>query len=127
MEKQGTVLSVQSGTAKIKITRDSACGDNCAACGLCDMREMVVELPVDNDINMGDKVILVTKNSTFLKNSALGYITLTALLILGAIIGAKIGGDALSFVMAIAFVGIGVLTLRLIPHKNTEIKIEKSR
>jgi hypothetical protein len=29
--------------------------------------------------------------------------------------------------MAIAFVGIGVLTLRLIPQKNTEIKVEKSR
>ena len=127
MTKSGTVLSVHSGTAKIRITRDSACGDNCAACGLCDMREMVVELPVDDDINVGDKVILVTKNSTFLKNSALGYITLTALLILGAIIGAGIGGDVLSFVMALAFVGIGVLTLRLIPQKNTEIKVEKSR
>ena len=127
MTKSGTVLSVHSGTAKIRITRDSACGYNCAACGLCDMREMVVELPVDDDINVGDKVILVTKNSTFLKNSALGYITLTALLILGAIIGARIGGDVLSFVMALAFVGIGVLTLRLIPQKNTEIKVEKSR
>lgn len=127
MTKSGTVLSVHSGTAKIRITRDSACGDNCAACGLCDMREMVIELPVDDDINVGDRVVLITKNSTFLKNSALGYITLTALLILGAIIGARIGGDVLSFAMALAFVGIGVLTLRLIPQKNTEIKVEKSR
>ncbi len=127
MEKLGTVLSVQSGMAKIKITRDSACGDNCAACGLCDMREMIVELPVDNDINVGDKVMLVTKNSSFLKNSALGYITLTILLLLGAVLGAKIGGDVLSFIMALAFVGLGVFILKLIPHKNTEIKVEKTR
>ena len=127
MEKLGTVLSVQSGMAKIKITRDSACGDNCAACGLCDMREMIVELPVDNDITVGDKVMLVTKNSSFLKNSALGYITLTILLLLGAVLGAKIGGDVLSFIIALAFVGLGVFTLKLIPHKNTEIKVEKTR
>ena len=127
MEKLGTVLSVRSGIAKIKITRDSACGDNCAACGICDMREMIVELPVDNDINVGDTVMLVTKNSSFLRNSALGYITLTILLLLGAVLGAKIGGDVLSFIMALAFVGLGVFILRLIPHKNTEIKIEKTR
>ena len=118
---------MQSGIAKIKITRDSACGDNCAACGLCDAREMVVELPVSGDINPGDHVVLVAKNSTFLKNSALGYITLTILLLLGAILGAKIGGDMLSFVMALAFVGIGLFILKLIPHKNTEIKVEKMR
>lgn len=127
MEKLGTVLSVQSGTAKIKITRDSACGDNCAACGLCDMREMVVELPVGDDINQGDRVLLVAKNSAFLKNSALGYITLTLLLILGAVVGAKLGGDILSFLTALIFVGLGVLALRFIPNKKTEIKVEKTR
>lgn len=125
MEKLGKVAKIQGGIAEIKITRDSACGENCAACGLCQNRELTVTLATPEGISPGDTVRLIAEDSGFLKLSALGYLSLTLLLLLGGIIGTLLKSEWLAFVLAILFALGGVWVLKKTSPKSTQIRIEK--
>ena len=125
MEKQGTVLSINEGIAEILIERDSACGDNCAACGLCNNKEMRLNLAVGEDIKSGDKVSLISDDKKIVALSAKGYLGLTAFLFGGGVLGTLIGGEWLGFLLALVFVFIGVVLLRWISSGSAEIRIEK--
>ena len=125
MEKLGIVTSADSKNIEVKIHRDSACGENCAACGLCGNREMTVTLKNTGDFCVGDEVRLFSEDKKFLKSSAIGYLSLTLLLLLGGIVGSLLGNDWLSFVLAIAFLFAGIIALRIIAPKSIEINVEK--
>ncbi len=125
MEKSGTVTKIDGKCVEVKIKRDSACGENCAACGLCKNNEMTLKLETTEKFLLGEEVRLLTDDKTFLKGSAVGYLSLTGLLVLGGIVGALIGSDLLAFALAITFLGAGVATLKLMKPKSLEIKIEK--
>lgn len=125
MEKIGRVVRISGNIAEITITRDSACGENCAACGLCQNRELTVKLSVPNGIAVGDTVRLCTEDKGFLRLSALGYLSLTLLLLAGGVIGTILGSEWLAFLLSILFVALGVLTLRLVSPKSPQIRIEK--
>ncbi len=125
MEKSGTVAAIHGNMAKINITRDSACGENCAACGLCQNRKMTITLPTVEGLGVGDEVRLLSCDSAFLKNTALGYLSLTILLILGGALGSVLGNEWLAFLLAIVFVCIGVLVIRRFCRKGYKIHIEK--
>ncbi len=125
MEKIGKVLKISGNIAEIIITRDSACGENCAACGLCQNRELTVTLAVSDDIQKGDTVRLLAEDKGVLRLSAIGYLSLTVLLFLGAILGTLWGSEWLAFLLAILFVALGVAVLRLLPPKTPQIRVEK--
>ena len=125
MEKIGKVAKISDGIADIIITRDSACGENCAACGLCQNRELSVRLSVSDDIKVGDSVKLSSEDKGILKVSALGYLTLTVLLFLGGIVGTMLKSEWLAFLLSIVFVGLGVLVLKLASPKGPQIHVEK--
>ena len=125
MEKLGRVENIYNNMAEIKIFRDSACGDNCAACGLCPNREMSVTLPTVSELEIGDEVRLVSDNSRFVKKTGLGYLSLTLLLIFGGVLGTLMGGEWLGFLLALIFVCVGVLVIRKFFSKGVEIRIEK--
>lgn len=126
MEKYGTVTQISGGYMNVTVHRDSACGDNCAACGLCgNSREMTIRLKNTGDFKAGDKIRLVSSDKSFLKHSAAGYLSLTALLIAGAVIGSLWGGDWMAFVGAILGTAVGILVLRLFFTDKLEIATEK--
>ena len=126
MEKYGTVKNISDGYMNVTIQRDSACGDNCAACGLCgNSREMTIRLKNTGDFKAGDKIRLISSDKSFLKHSAAGYLSLTALLIAGAVIGSLCGGDWMAFVGAIVGTAVGILVLRLFFTDKLEIATEK--
>ncbi len=127
MEKRGRVEKIYNNKAEIKIVRDSACGDNCAACGLCPNREMTVTLPKVPGLMQGDEVRLVSDSSAFVKKTVWAYMILTLLLILGGIFGTASGGEWVGFFLAIVFVIVGVLVIRRLCPKGVEIRIEKLR
>lgn len=125
MEKFGTVTKLQNDKAVITVIRDSACGENCAACGICkNSKEMTMIVP-NNDFQVGDNVRLVTDDKTFLKSSAIGYLLLTALLIVGGILGAKMGGDWLAFLGTLLGLGAGIVLIRCFFAEKIEIRTEK--
>ncbi|MBR2452479.1 MAG: SoxR reducing system RseC family protein [Clostridia bacterium] len=125
MEKFGTVTKIEKDKAVVTVIRDSACGENCAACGICkNSKEMTMIVPGD-DFKVGDKVRLVTDDKTFLKSSAIGYLLLTALLIVGGVMGAKLGGDWAAFIGALLGLGTGVVLIRCFFAEKIEIRTEK--
>lgn len=125
MEKIGRVSKISNGVAEIIITRDSACGENCAACGLCQNRELIVKLSVPDSVSPGDQVRLCAEDKGILKLSALGYLSLTALLFFGGILGTVLGSEWLAFLLSILFVGLGVLLLKVFSPKAPQIRVEK--
>ena len=125
MEKLGKVRKIQNGIAEIEIERDSACGENCAACGLCGSKQLVVSLPVDSIISAGDTVKLVAKDSKILWLSAVGYLSLTVLILAGAVLGTHFGEEWLGFLLAFALLLCGVLILRKLAPKPGHIRVEK--
>ncbi len=125
MEKLGRVEKIYNNTAEIRLERDSACGENCAACGLCPNREMKVTLPCPAGLCVGDEVKLLSDDSAFVKKTVWSYLSLTLLLLLGGVVGALLKSQWLAFILAIAFVGIGILLIRRLSPKGVEIHIEK--
>ena len=64
MEKNGVVTAADNENATVTVTRDSACGENCAACGLCgNMREMTVNIKNTIGLREGDRVRLSSSDS----------------------------------------------------------------
>lgn len=126
MEKLGTVKELLGTDMIVSVVRDSACGDNCAACGLCgNSREMTVRLKNTKNFKQGDRVRLVSEDKKLLGNSALGYLSLTALLIAGGVIGGIFGGDWAAFCGAIAGLAVGVGALKLFFKNKIDIDIQK--
>ncbi len=126
MEKMGTVTRISGENMTVTITRDSACGDNCAACGLCgNNREMTVELKNTKNFSEGDKVWLVSEDKKILGNSALGYLSLTALLIAGGVVGGILGGDWAAFGGAFVGLSLGILALRLFFKNKVDIDVQR--
>lgn len=127
MEKLGTVTNINGDLVEVMVHRDSACGENCAACGLCANHDMLVSVTNPGGLCVGDSVRLLAEDKKFLKVSAIGYLSLTVLLLAGGIIGAALGSEWLSFALAVCFVLAGILVLKILAPDSVEIKIEKLR
>ena len=125
MEKLGIVSKVNNDYIEVDVHRDTACGENCAACGLCPNRDMTVTLKNCGGFCVGDEVRLLSEDKKVLRLSALGYLSLTLLLFLGAIAGTALGSEWLAFGLAILFVFAGVFVLKKVSPKSIEIKVEK--
>ncbi len=126
MEKLGTVKETSGNYMTVTIHRDSACGDNCAACGLCgNSREMTLKLKNTGNFAVGDTIRLISDDKKFLGLSATGYLSLTALLILGAVLGGILGGDWFAFGGGLVGMLLGVLVLRLFFTDKIEVTTEK--
>ena len=126
MEKFGTVSEIQGEYMVVTVVRDSACGDNCAACGLCgNGREMTVRFKNTGDFKKGDRVCLISDDKKVMGNSALGYLSLTVLLISGGVVGGIIGGDWGAFGGAIVGIALGIGVLKLFFKNKFDIDIKK--
>ena len=126
MDQIGTVCAVENDTVKIRVQRKSACGENCVSCGACGRREMIICVENNGKLENGDRVRLISDDSAFLKRSAVGYLMLTGLLILGAAAGFGIGkSEIYSVAGALAALAVGVFVLRGFFKKDIDIKTEK--
>lgn len=124
MEKIGVVVAADEKYAKIEIERESACGGNCASCGLCGTHSALVRIRNTERLQKGDAVRLIADDTAFLKRCALGYLCLTACMLTGGALGAK-GGNLTSFIGAAAALCAGILLLRRFFSKEMNIKAEK--
>ncbi|MBQ7959928.1 MAG: SoxR reducing system RseC family protein [Clostridia bacterium] len=127
MEKTGIVIETTGEYMLVSVHRDSACGENCAACGLCkNNREMTLRLKNTDNFKIGEAVRLTSDDKKFLHHSAAGYLSLTALLIAGGIIGGFLGGDWAAFLGAFFGLLIGIMLLKLFFKDKLEITAEKA-
>ena len=126
MEKMGTIKDVCGDDMVVLVVRDSACGENCAACGLCgNGREMTVTLKNTKDFKKGDRVRLLSDDKKVMKSSAVGYLSLTALLIGGGAVGGVLGGDWAAFGGAIAGLALGIVVLKMFFKNKIDIDVQK--
>ncbi len=125
MEKIGVVCEIDGEYATVKVQRDSSCGENCAACGLCGNKEMLLKIKNSEQLVVGDEVKLKSSDAKFLKRSAFGYLSLTALLICGGLIGSMFGGEWVAFWGSIFALVLGVLLLKRFFVKDMEVTVEK--
>lgn len=127
MEKTGTVIKATDEYILVSVSRDSACGENCAACGLCkNNRETTLRLKNTDNFKLGDTVRLISDDRKFLAYSATGYLSLTALLLGGGITGGFLGGDWAAFLGAFFGLLLGILLLKLFFKNKLEITAKKS-
>ncbi len=124
MEKCGVVVETDEKYAKVRVERESACGGNCASCGLCNARGTYVRIRNTEGFCKGDAVRLTADDTAFLKRCALGYLCLTLCMLTGGALGAK-GGNLTSFIGAAAALCAGILLLRRFFSKEMNIKAEK--
>ena len=97
MKQVRTVISADARNAKVKVKRSSACGDNCASCGLnCGGGEIVVTARNDAGAGAGDTVELVMKSSRVLTAAAWVYIIPTAFFVAGYLVFERIFGGELA-------------------------------
>ncbi len=125
MDAIGIVKAIEKDKIKVRIPRKSACGDNCSSCGMCNMKD--AEITVKNTVgaDVGDRVRLIANDGSFVKRAAIGYLSLTVLLILGGVIGNRIGGEWMSFFCAILAVALGLLVFRKCFKKELDITVAK--
>lgn len=124
MEKYGIVIETDEKYARVKVERESACGGNCASCGMCGSTGAYIKVRNTEKLEKGDKVRVVCDDTRFLKRCAVGYLSLTALMILGGALGAR-GGEVASFFGAAAALLCGILILRRTFSRDMNIKTEK--
>lgn len=125
MEKLGMVCAVERQYVKVRVQRASACGENCAACGACGGREMMVRIKNTGDLTVGDTVRLTSDDARFLKRTAAGYLSLTLLMIIGGWLGASGGSEWASFAGAAVALCAGIFLLRRFFSTDIDIKVEK--
>ncbi len=121
--------------AKIKITRSSSCGENCASCGLCSGRTRIIEAVNDINASVGDTVIINMTDKKILGAAFLVYIVPLIMLITGYCIGdiffkQELFSIITGFIfMGATFIGIWFIDKKLkqqyTPHIIYIIKSEK--
>ena len=102
MEQIGIVTKTYSGTAKVKITRSSACGDNCASCGACQNKNQIIVSK--RFLSAADKLLIV---DDFLANGC----ALQGLISISEAAGASIEGIGIVIEKGFQFGGKSIRSL----------------
>ncbi len=127
MIKTGYVTETNGEIARIRIYRESACGENCAHCKGCKNGEFIVE--AENTINAaaGESVRIIMDNKSFFKSALLGYGLLVFALVFGGVLGyALFKSDFLSAAFAFLFTAVTLLIYKIgFKNKKPNIKIER--
>jgi sigma-E factor negative regulatory protein RseC len=126
IEDIGRVVRVEGDNAFVEVERTSAC----AQCGLREVEELVGGKPVFMALNtakatMGETVKVRIQSVAYLKASAFIYGIPILFLIIGAVIGFSLAGkfgvssDAMSAVLGMAGLIIGIIILFLFRRRGT--------
>lgn len=87
MTEYGQVVDIKEKVAFVKFIRTSACG-KCKACGmLAGQNEIVVQVPNEQDANIGDYVAVSIKMKKAIKASLIAYVFPLIMLLVGALFG----------------------------------------
>ena len=112
MNKIGIVRNVDQGMATIQITRDSSCGENCAMCGLCFEKNMLITVNTDTTLVNGDLVSLETNTKYVLISAFYVYILPILMLIIG-------------YAVTTLYIGISLMLISFIILYYADKKINK--
>lgn len=123
MTGDGIVSALKGDMARVRISKSSACGHDCASCGACSNPSY--EISVINKIGacVGDRVLIETKTSLVLLASFLLYILPVFILIIAAILCEEY---SLGLYGVFPFLLLGLLWFALIKLTNKRLKIKNT-
>ena len=104
MVQTGFIKKLHGRIADVEIQRSTACGDNCASCGLCNGRTAIVKAANAAGAAEGDTVMIDMADKKVLGAAFLVYIVPLVLLVAGYFIGnalfkTEIGGIITGFLL----------------------------
>lgn len=119
MLQTGIVKKLNSSEAEVEITRSSACGENCASCGLCPGQ--TARVFAINDINacVGDRVSIEMSDKNVLGAAFLVYIVPIIALITGYLLSDTIfKNEPLGVLTGIIFMAVSFIIIIRIDRKS---------
>lgn len=129
MNQTGIVEKTDGKVAVVRISRQSACGENCASCkGGCTPTEQVVEAKNVPDAKVGDKVSLYMPSKTVLGAAAMVYVIPLGILIIAYGIISMYLSELRSIVISCAVMAVSYAVIAAICKKNKnkyQLVIEK--
>ena len=90
MVQTGLIKKLHGDIADVEIHRSTACGDNCASCGLCNGRTTIVKAANAAGAAEGDTVLIDMADKKVLGAAFLVYIVPLVLLVAGYFIGSAL-------------------------------------
>lgn len=118
MQQTGIVKGLhhdRSNRADVEITRSTACGDNCASCGLCPGQKTLVTALNDANAAVGDTVIINLSDKKVLVAAFLVYIVPLIMLIIGYFISYAVSGtEIISIVSGFCLMAVTFPVIMLI-------------
>ena len=90
MVQTGLIKKLHGDIADVEIHRSTACGDNCASCGLCNGRTSIVKAANAAGAAEGDTVLIDMADKKVLGAAFLVYIVPLVLLVAGYFIGSAL-------------------------------------
>lgn len=123
MTGEGIVVSVSAIETRVKISKSSACGHDCASCGACS--NPTYEISVLNPIGakVGDKVTIETQSTKILGISFLLYILPVFMMIVSALV---CEAYSLGWYSVLVFVCLLLLWFLLIRLANKKVRFHNT-
>lgn len=129
MNQTGIVEKADGKIAVVRISRKSACGENCASCkGGCMPTEQIIEAKNVSGAKVGDRVSLYMPSKTVLGAAVTVYIIPLALLIIAYVIASTYLSELVSIMISGAVMAVAYAVIAIICKKNKnkyQLVIEK--
>lgn len=128
MKQMGYVTEVGNNKVKVRVVRESSCGGNCASCKGCSSGELVIECEAEDNVHIGDRVILTMPSKTFFNGIFWGYAQVIIMMVAGAILGYRIFESEISSVFGmLAGTAVGLCISKAFSVKSSlTIKAKKA-
>lgn len=105
MKRTGIVLETKGGRAKVKVVRETACGENCGECRLCEDKSAESWMINAAGAEPGDIVLVEMKTSRLLLMAFVAYIVpIIAGVLVFAVLRATVGKGDLTDLVSFAAV-----------------------
>ncbi len=121
MMQTGYVAKIESGTVKIRVMRESACGGNCASCHGCPSGTVFVTCKDEpqNPFVVGEEVLIEMPSKKFFSGMFGSY----GIMALGMLLGASVGygmtvTEGFSVLGAFLGLAVGAGLMRLLSKKR---------
>lgn len=131
MTNTGIIFEINGNKAKIKVLRESACGDSCESCSGCELKNHFIDADIKTEFDFapkaGDRVSIYMDDKLFYRYSFIGYALFVVFMILGAVFGYSATKDEVQAILC-AFLGIlfaFVVVKLCFTNKKSGLKITK--
>lgn len=107
----------EGGKLMAEVIRQEAC-QSCHACQFGQQERVLVELPEGKAFQEGETIVLELEDGLLSKAVLLAYVLPLALLLAGLFLGARLGGEGVQALCALAGLGLGLLAVRWISRRG---------